>query len=255
MSLYEDMFAQKRQYESIVTATVGVVTNVEDPDKLGRVKVKLLNRSLPDYETDFIRVITPAGGDQFGMFFQPAVDDEVIVLFTDNSLANAYVIGGVWNAKKNQLPEEIKSTYGASNPPKLNDIKLICTKAKHKLAFYEDGDNKGINLSTASKHGLVIVDGKDVKITLGDGDGKNVLSIKPKDGSVEINADKKIVIKAGKGTVTLDSSGITLEGGDIKIKGQNVSIEGTSTKIKGTSEAALESSGQTTVKGSITKIN
>ena len=35
-----------------------VVTNINDPENLGRVKVKLLNLDIPDYETDFIRVAT-----------------------------------------------------------------------------------------------------------------------------------------------------------------------------------------------------
>ena len=46
-----------------------VVTDIDDPDKLGRVKVKLLNRDTTEYETDFIRVMTPMTGQQWGMFF------------------------------------------------------------------------------------------------------------------------------------------------------------------------------------------
>ena len=59
MSIYniisEDI--KENNYNNIATITVGVVTDINDPDKLGRVKVKLLNRTTSDCETDYIRVM------------------------------------------------------------------------------------------------------------------------------------------------------------------------------------------------------
>ena len=42
---------------------VGIVTNIDDPDKRNRVKVKLINRDSSDYETDFIMEYDPAHPD------------------------------------------------------------------------------------------------------------------------------------------------------------------------------------------------
>lgn len=62
MSILSYMSGDSGQAPAFSGVCPAVVTNINDPDKLGRVKVKLLNLDLPDYETDFIRVVTPMSG-------------------------------------------------------------------------------------------------------------------------------------------------------------------------------------------------
>lgn len=53
--------------------TLGIVTNTEDPENLGRVKVQLLLRDTSDNETDWIRVAVPFAGNKMGAYFIPDV--------------------------------------------------------------------------------------------------------------------------------------------------------------------------------------
>ena len=83
---------------SRVGLTIGIVTNNNDPDNLGRVKVKLpiLDDKL---ESAWARVITPASGTSTGIFFVPEINDEVLVGFEHADMRHPVVIGGLWNGK------------------------------------------------------------------------------------------------------------------------------------------------------------
>ena len=72
----------------------GVVSQVDDPDKQGRVTVKL-----PGYqkiETGWMRVMLPAAGQQKGFVALPDEEDEVLVVFPDGDPAVGVVLGGLF---------------------------------------------------------------------------------------------------------------------------------------------------------------
>ncbi len=83
--------------------TLGIVTNTEDPENLGRVKVQLLLRDTSDNETDWIRVAVPFAGNKMGAYFIPDVDDEVLVGFINGDIHKPFVMAGLWNTK-NKTP-------------------------------------------------------------------------------------------------------------------------------------------------------
>ena len=59
-----------------------LVTDIVDPDRMGRVRVSL--RWHADDATTFeawARIATLAAGDEWGSWFIPEVDDEVLVIF------------------------------------------------------------------------------------------------------------------------------------------------------------------------------
>ena len=59
---------------------VAIVTDIKDPEELGRVKVKFPSLA-DDYESDWARVVLPGAGEDTGLVFLPDVDDEVLVAF------------------------------------------------------------------------------------------------------------------------------------------------------------------------------
>jgi phage protein D len=61
----------------IYGVVIGVVTNLRDPDNLGRIKVKYpwLNQEV---ESDWLRVATLSAGNGMGIMFLPEVNDEVL---------------------------------------------------------------------------------------------------------------------------------------------------------------------------------
>ena len=76
------------------TMTLGQVSQIDDPDKLGRVQV-----TLPAYanlETDWLMVLAPGAGKGKGLVAQPDIGDLVLLLLDKGDLAQAIVLGGVY---------------------------------------------------------------------------------------------------------------------------------------------------------------
>ena len=74
----------------------GVVTNVKDPDKQGKIKIALPWLA-PDFETDWARVVQLSAGPRTGAMFLPEVGDEVLVGFEYGDMRRPYVLGGLVN--------------------------------------------------------------------------------------------------------------------------------------------------------------
>lgn len=83
-----------------VLTTPGRVTQVDDPEKLGRVKVVLPNYA--EVETDWLEVVVPGAGVGKGLIALPDIDDQVLVLLIQEDPAQGVVLGGL---------------YGLNNPP------------------------------------------------------------------------------------------------------------------------------------------
>lgn len=76
------------------SATVARVTQVEDPEGLGRVRVMLPNYG--EVETDWLGVVVPGAGSDKGLIALPDVNDRVLVLFVNGDPAQAVVLGGLY---------------------------------------------------------------------------------------------------------------------------------------------------------------
>lgn len=74
--------------------TLGIVSNVDDPQKLGRVRVLL--PAFGEFESSWMHVVLPAAGDNKGLMILPAPDDTVLVLFPMNEPTQGFVLGGLY---------------------------------------------------------------------------------------------------------------------------------------------------------------
>jgi phage protein D/phage baseplate assembly protein gpV len=81
--------------------TYGVVTDILDPENKGRLRVRLPTFS--DLVTDWIGVLTIGAGDDKGFLFVPDINDEVIVLLSQENPAQGVIIGGVYGM--NGMPD------------------------------------------------------------------------------------------------------------------------------------------------------
>ncbi len=191
--------------------TVGVVTNNQDPDGLGRVKVKLPWLS-DDVESHWARVASPMAGNDRGLYFLPEVDDEVLVAFEHGSPEFPYVLGALWNGK-DKAPE--------SNDDGGNNIRTIKSRSGHVVRLDD-------------------TDGSE-KIEIVDGSGANSIVISTADNTITITADADITIESGSGKLILSGNGIEIKsqaevkveaGGsmDLKASGQ-LNIKGTTVNI------------------------
>src|SRR5690242_883455 len=78
---------------------IAIVTDNQDPNGYGNVKVRL--PWLGDSDTNsyevWARLATMMGGDNRGSWFVPEVGDEVLVAFDGGNPNRPYVIGALWN--------------------------------------------------------------------------------------------------------------------------------------------------------------
>ncbi len=79
------------------SVVLGVVTRVNDPEGLGRVKVSL--PACGDLETDWMQVLTPGGGAGKGLMTLADVGDQVLVICAQGDPAQGIVLGGVYGMK------------------------------------------------------------------------------------------------------------------------------------------------------------
>lgn len=186
--------------------TVGVVTNNQDPDKLGRVKVRFPWLS-GEEESSWARVASPMAGKERGLFLLPEVDDEVLVAFEHGRPEFPYVLGSLWNGK--------------DKPPE------------------DNGDGKNNIRSITSRNGHIIrlddTDGSE-KIEILDKSGKNTIVIDTAANTITLTADADIKIESNGGKLQLSGSGIEIKSqADVKIEASgNAELKGGGqTTIKG----------------------
>src|SRR5262245_99993 len=169
--------------ERFYGVVVGLVTNNNDPDKLGRVKVKFPWLSDRD-ESHWARIAAPMGGKERGVYFLPEVDDEVLLAFEHGNVTRPYVIGALWS-KEDKPP--------ANNGDGKNNLRLIKSRSGHTIKLNDE-------------------DGKET-IEIIDKSEKNSIVINTKDNSITIKSEKDITL-AAKGTIKLDAEKIEIKSSD-----------------------------------------
>jgi uncharacterized protein involved in type VI secretion and phage assembly len=186
---------------------VGIVTNNNDPDGLGRVKVKF--PTLGDkLESWWARIASPSAGKDRGLLMMPIANDEVLVAFEHGDPRRPYVIGSLWNgqAKPNDLVQKDGSFA-------LQSDKQIVMKAKDPISVKGDKeisiDTTGAaKLKTSNKLGMEASSDASLKAM-----------------KIEINANADITIKANA-SVKISASGQceVSSSGLLKLSGSTIMI-------------------------------
>ncbi len=214
------------------TLLIGVVTNNQDPEKLGRVRVKFPTLT-NEHESNWARVVAIGAGKNRGFDCLPEINDEVLVGFEHGDIHRPFVIGGLWNGQ--DAPPEPVTESVTSTGVRLRTIK---TRTGHKIQFVEE--DKG-----TSKKGIYLTSVYGHKVNLND-------------------TDKKIEILTNGGhTVTLDDTGQKIQikstGGhtvELNDMTRSVSLDSKgSVSIKAATTLDIQATGTVTVKGAIIKLN
>jgi uncharacterized protein involved in type VI secretion and phage assembly len=151
--LYRQLQQDEAEADHRFEAVIGLVTDNKDPDKLGRVKVKL--PTITESETTWWAPVVSAGaGKNRGWFFLPEVDDEVLVLFEHGDINHPVVIGALWNGK-DKPPD---------NNPGGNPRRVICSRQGSRLVL--DDENDQIVLEDGAGKGRITLDARANKIVV-----------------------------------------------------------------------------------------
>ncbi len=234
---------------------LAVVTNITDPDNLGRIKCKPVSEDPEVAETDWCFCLTPAGGKNYGFFFFPHVDDLVVLAFLNGDVHHPLVIGHYW-ADTTSAPAKIedgKNEIGLIKTPNGTEIRFVDTKEKEKLI-----------LSTPSESELHI-DDEAKTIQFKDKGFENALTLNWEKGEIELKAKTKLTLSAGETSIVLESSGkitgkgsgaVSFDGSDIALKGKaSFKAQGATAEVKADGQLTLQGGGIAQLKGATVKIN
>lgn len=195
--------------------TIGVVTRVDDPQRLGRVKVRL--PLIADrLEAAWARIASPWAGQRRGSYLLPEVDDEVLVAFRHGELGHPYVVGMLWNAD-DPPPED--------SP--LRHRRELRSRRGHLLLF-DDGEGTE-QVSLRSQGGLeVTLDDSAGRVRIAGGKKSSTLAIgiDVNTNTITITAESgNITLSAGKGQVAIAGASVRIEAsGGLTLSGQPVNI-------------------------------
>jgi uncharacterized protein involved in type VI secretion and phage assembly len=153
----------------------GVVTDVSDPKKIGRIRAKVPAVLGEQVDSGWALPCVPAGGGkERGMLFLPQVGDTVWIEFAAGDVSRPIWVGTFWGAPDSTGgaddlgsetgPEAPTGDDGKEATPTLSVLK---TKSGHELTFDDDGE----------------------VILLANGNGKSSIRFE-QDGSVVIKAEK-----------------------------------------------------------------
>lgn len=248
MSMYDVFLSEDEDRDQLVSGlTLAVITNTQDPENLGRVKLKYLLRDEAENESNWARVMVPFAGSSMGVYWIPSVDDEVVVAFLGGRFDKPIVMGSVWSkTKKPPVQNEEGKNY----------TKMIKTKAGHQISFVDESDKETLTIESAKGQKIFIDDSSKV-IEVKGKDGKNKVKIDSEGGNVEIEAGTKISIKVGQSSIEITADKIAVKATNIELKSTaGLKAEaGTTLDMKGSAAATLEGGASLTLKGAMTKIN
>lgn len=195
------MQARTQQQNGIV---VGVVTSLEDPENIGRVRVSFPH--LGDEESYWARLVTLMAGADRGSRFVPEVDDEVLVAFEQGDPRRPYILGSLWS--KTDTPPADDGDQAANN------WRYIKSRSGHVIRFDDtDGGEKIELIDKDEKHRIIIdTSGDKIEIICDTGD----VMVSAEAGKVEVKAsDIKV---ESSGSMTLEAAAtMTIKGATVNI--------------------------------------
>ncbi len=255
--------------EPVCSTQPAVVVDHNDPDQLGRVKVKFPWQD--EVTTPWIRVSQVYGAsnaDDPGFYFVPEIDTEVMVGFEHNNPEKPFVLSSVYH---------LNSAPSAAADPE-NQTKIIRTRSGNQVHFIDEDGKEKIRIfqNDDSINEICLEMDGDGKITI---KTAGLLDISAK--SINIEAQENIDINAGtdfnltvggnlKTDVTSNleqkanavsisaNTDVGIEGGtNVEVSGGvEVNVDGgVNTSVKGGAELSLEGSAMASLKGGLVRIN
>lgn len=198
---------------------IGIVTNNNDPDALGRVKVKFpaLDESL---ESDWMRIATPSAGAARGLLMLPQPNEEVVVGFENGDTRRGFIVGSLFNGKDKPGDDLIQKKDGSFG---LLSNKRIVAKSKEEM-----------ELTSTKKMTVTVEDEQEIKVKK---DRKETVDGNMTDkigGSLKSEATGSASLKAtgsytieSSASVTIKAPSITVDAsGSLTLKAPTVSING-----------------------------
>ena len=158
------------------------VTDNEDPNNLGRIRVQFDWQAQLDDEmmTPWLRMAQPYAGGGKGFSFIPEIGEEVMIDFEGGNAERPYVKGTLYNGVGDPDGKWLPNNNSS------NQIKAIRTRNGHTIEIHDEGDNGYIRIYDNEKENYILTFSTDEKL------------IKLEStGNIELYAQNDIIMHAG----------------------------------------------------------
>lgn len=205
---------------------IGIVTSLDDPERLGRVKVRYPH--LDDTESDWARVASPMAGKERGLFMRPDVDDEVLVVQEQTDFRRSYIVGCLWSKVDTPPPDDGNAVQ--------NNWRFFRSRSGHLMKFDDTSGSELIEFEDKDGAFRIVIDSANKKVRL-----------EADDGDIEVTASAGVTIKA---------ESVKVEASTVEVKGDTVSVEAAQTlDLKAGTSMTIDGGQSMTLKASMININ
>jgi uncharacterized protein involved in type VI secretion and phage assembly len=161
-----------------------IVTDLVDPDRLGRIEVKLPGLGETGQELRvWATLLSPYADADQGFLALPAVDTQVVIGFEVGRPDRAYLVGACWNGQE-AMPV---------TPTRPNDKRVLRSRSGAVVEFDDTAGSAKVTVRSGGGHTVVLDDGgSSVRIQHANGFGITLTAT----GSVEVRANGPVDVTA-----------------------------------------------------------
>lgn len=259
MNSITDLLNSKNEYydsQKVPGFVQGIVVENNNDKFKGMVKVEFTVWEDGKNMCEWVRLLSPYTGKDYGTYMVPEIDEIVLVGFIGGSLKRPFLLGSLYPSGAGIVND---------NFDKNNYKKHLKTKGGTQLLIQEEDGKQSISITTP-KGSTIVVEDENETCMISDKDKKNKLFLDYKNGEISIEAEKKLALKTGKVEITMDgnSGKLSVAADQIEVKGSNsVKIEGTTAlnlkggnaTLEGSQKLTAKGGAQTEISGGMVKIN
>lgn len=212
---------------------LGVVSENADASYPGSVRVEFTGWEDGKNISRWLPVLSPYAGKDYGRYLVPEVGDVVLVGFAGPRMETPFVLGSFFPAGATLPGDSFDSE---------NRRRSFTTKGGISLTLSDEAGKECLTASTPGGLTLKLDDGAKT-LSLSDKDGNNAVTVDCQGGALTLKAGTSLSIEVGSCKIGLDGNA------------GKVSISGGQLELSGTQSAKLSSNANTTVEGSILKLD
>jgi uncharacterized protein involved in type VI secretion and phage assembly len=199
----------------ITGVVVGLVTDVDDPDGVGRIRV-----SFPwlgaDVVSGWAPIAAPLGGADRGYFYLPEVDDEALVAFEMGDFDHPFVLGFLHN--------------GVDKPPSGDidkHVRRVKSVAGHVVDLDDRSGSEKVHVKTNGGHLLDLRD-NDATIAIATSGGQKItMTDRPAQIELKTTAGTTVTMSDAPSSVTVQ----TVSGVQVAVSDTGVQITAASVPV------------------------
>lgn len=236
-----------------------VVTDLNDEEKLGRVKVKfpwLPKDGSAEVSSAWARLAVPSGGKERGFFFAPEVDDEVLVLFEHGDVNFPYIVGALWNSVD-------KPPAGTGEIIKDGKVlqRVIRSRSGHLVILDDTEGEEKITIQDKTAKNSIIINSNDNSMTIkAEGDltfeaGGKFTVTSQGDVSVESKAKATILSQSALNVESRQKATVKAATGELAVQASGTALKGTMVEVNGSAKTEVKGGAMVQIQGGMVKIN